>query len=163
MRFILPILALFLSACAGPVETRIDSRGLRAVGPVSFVADPDATGPAVDAQQMVAQALTGKGYRASEMAEVSLQVTVSDRPANLSLHSGSDVLTPTSGKKLCAKREYRVGITLTKIGDGSIFYQSHAAEFHCKLTATEVLPALVAAALNDIGAPRGSYMVKRRR
>jgi hypothetical protein len=112
---------------------------------------------------MVADALLKKGYRAAEMADVSLHVTVSDRPSNLSLQSGAAVLAPAADKKRCAKREYRVGVTLTKIDDGSLYYQSHASEFHCKLTLSEVLPALVDAALTDVGAPRGSYVIKRPR
>lgn len=163
MRLLAPTLFLLVSACIGPIETRVDSRGLGGAQPVSFAADPDVLGSIVDAQKLVAQALVAKGYRPAEMADVSLHVTLSDRPAELSLHSGPAVLAPTSGKKRCAKREYRLGVTLTKIADGSVYYQSHAAEFHCKLTVERVLPALVDAALKDIAAPRGSYTVKRPR
>jgi hypothetical protein len=163
MRLLAPLLFLLVSACIGPIETRVDSRGAGGEQPVSFAADPDVLGPAVDAQKLVAQALADKGYKAAEIADVSLHVTLSDRPAGLSLHSGSSVLAPTSGKKRCAKREYRLGVTLTKIVDGSLVYQSHAAELHCKLTVEQVLPALVDAALQDIAAPRGSYTVKRPR
>ena len=163
MRLVAPLLFLLVSACIGPIETRIDSRGTVGAQPVSFAADSDVLGPAVEAQKLVAQVLADKGYRAAEIADVSLHVTLSDRPADLSLHSGPAVLAPTSGKKRCAKREYRLGITLTKIADGSLFYRSHAAEFHCKLTVEQVLPALVDAALKDLGAPRGSYTVKRPR
>ena len=163
MRLVAPLLFLLVSACIGPIETRVDSRGTGGAQPVSFAVDPDVLGPAADAQKLVEQALTAKGYRVAELADVSLHVTLSDRPAELSLHSGTAVLAPTSGKKLCAKREYRLGVTLTKIADGSLYYQSHAAEFHCKLKVEQVLPALVDAALKDIAAPRGSYTVKRPR
>ena len=163
MRLLAPFLCLLVTACIGPIETRVDSRGSGGVQPVSFTADADVLGPAVDVQKLVVQALSAKGYRTAEMADVSLHVTLSDRPADLSLHSGPAILAPTSGKKRCAKREYRLGVTLTKIADGSLFYQSHAAEFHCKLTIEQVLPALVDAAIKDIGAPRGNYTVKRPR
>lgn len=163
MRLLTPFLFLLVSACIVPIETRVDSRGLGGAQLVSFAADPDVLGPAADAQNLVTQALAAKGYRTAEMADASLDVTVSDRPADLSLHSGATVFAPTAGKKRCATREYRLGVTLTKIADGSLVYQSHAAEFHCKLTAQQVLPALVDAALKDIGAPRGSYTVKRPR
>ena len=163
MRLLAPLLFLLVTACIGPIETRIDSRGTGGPPPVSFAGDPDVLGAVVDAQKLVAQALVAKGYRTAEVADVSLHVTLSDRPADLSLHSGSAVLAPTSGKKRCAKREYRLGVTLTKIADGALYYQSHAAEFHCNLVVEAVLPALVDAALKDIGAPRGSYAVKRRR
>ena len=163
MRIFAPFLFLLVSACIGPIETRVDSRGTGGAEPVSFSADPDILGLAANAQNLVVQALSAKGYRTAEMADVSLHVTLSDRSADLSLHSGPAILAPTSGKKRCAKREYRLGVTLTKIADGSLFYQSHAAEFHCKLTVEQVLPVLVDAALKDIGAPRGSYTVKRPR
>ena len=163
MRLVAPLLFLLVSACIGPIETRVDSRGLSEAQLVSFAVDPDVMGPAAEAQKQVGQALLAKGYRAAEIADVSLHVTVSDRPAVLSLHSGPAVLAPSSGKKRCAKREYRVGVTLTKIADGSQLYQSHAAEFHCKLTVEQVVPALVDAALKDLGSPRGSYITKRPR
>jgi hypothetical protein len=163
MRLVAPLLLLFVSACVGPIETRVDSRGLVGAKPVNFAADPDVLGLAVHAQEQVIQALAAKGYRAAEMADVSLHVTLSDRPADLSLNAGPVVLAPTSGKKRCAKREYRLGVTLTKIADGSLHYQSHVAEFHCKLTIEQVLPMLVDAALKDVAAPRGSYTIKRPR
>ena len=163
MRLVAPLLFLFVSACIGPIETRVDSRGLGVAQPFSFATDSDVLGPAGDARKLVAQALVAKGYRAAEMADVILHVTFSDRPANLSLHSGATVLAPTAGKQRCAKREYRLGVTLTKIADGSLYYQSHAAEFHCELTVQQVLPVLVDAALKDLGGPRGSYTAKRDR
>ena len=163
MRLVAISLFLLVSACIGPIETRVDSRGSGGAQPVSFASDPDVLGSAVDAQKLVAESLSAKGYRAADLAEVSLHVTLSDRPADLSLQSGPAVIAPNSGKKLCAKREYRLGVTLTKIADGSLYYQSHAAEFHCKLTVQQVLPALVDAALKDIDAPRGAYIVKRPR
>ena len=163
MRLLVPLLFLLVSACIGPIETRVYSRGPNGAQPVSFAVDPDVLGPAVDAQKLVVEALAAKGYRMAEMADVTLHVTLSDRPADLSLHSGPAVLASTSGKKRCAKREYRLGVTLTKIADGAVIYQSHAAEFHCKQTVEQVLPKLVDAALQDIGAPRGRYTVKRPR
>ena len=163
MRLVFPALFLLVTACIGPIETRVDSRGTGESQPVSFLVDSDVLGPAVGAHQLVADALSAKGYRTAQIADVSLHVALSDRPADLSLHSGSAVLAPTSGKKRCAKREYRLGITLTRIADGSLFYQSIVAEFHCKLTVEQALPALVEAALKDIAAPRGNYTVKRPR
>ena len=163
MRLVAISLFLLVSACIGPIETRVDSRGSGGTQPISFASDPDVIGSAVDAQKLVAKALAAKGYRAADIADVSLHVTVSDRPAELSLHSGPAVIAPNSGKKRCAKREYRLGVTLTKIADGALYYQSHAAEYHCKLTVQQVLPALADAALKDIGAPRGAYIIKRPR
>jgi hypothetical protein len=161
-----PILLLLISACVGPIETRVDSRGLNDAQPVSILADTDVAVISAEARRLVEQALFAKGFRAaseSPKADVSLHVTLSDRPADLSLNAGSDVLAPPSGKKRCAKREYRLGLTMIKIADGTIFYKSNAAEFHCKQTVQQVLPMLVDAALKDIGSPRGAYIVKRPR
>jgi hypothetical protein len=161
-----PLVFLIVSACVGPIETRVDSRGLNEAQPVSILADTDVAVASSEAHRVVEQALFAKGFRAaseSPKADVSLHVTLSDRPADLSLNAGSEVLAPPSGKKRCAKREYRLGLTLTKIADGAIIYKSHAAEFHCKQTVQQALPALVDAALRDIGAPRGAYIVKRPR
>jgi hypothetical protein len=161
-----PILLLLVSACVGPIETRIDSRGLNETQPVSILVDTDVAVTSAEAHRQVEQTLFAKGFRPaseSSKADVSLHVTLSDRPANLSLNTGSEVLAPNSGKKRCAKREYRLGLTMIKIADGTIFYKSNAAEFHCKQTVQQALPVLVDAALKDIGNPRGAYIVKRPR
>lgn len=157
--------ALFLSltACAGPIETRVDSIGQAMDRPISFVANPEILGPSANAQLLVSAALVEKGFAATDLAQLSLDVTLSDRPADLSLHSGKATLATASGKKLCAKREYRLGVILTKIADGVAQYQASAAEFHCKQSVEQALPFLVTAALKDMAAPRGRYVVKRPR
>jgi hypothetical protein len=157
-------LLLLLSACAGPIETRITSSGLTSPQPASFAGDPKAADvAATNAQTIASRILAGKGYSQAEIAELNLQVTVSDRPAELSLQSGTATLSPAAVKKQCAKREYRVGVTLTKIADGAEHYHGTAAEYHCKLALADVLDSMVASALADLGAPRGSYTVKRPR
>jgi hypothetical protein len=157
--FVLALL-LAVTGCVGPVETRIDSAGAASVKPTTFQI---AEAAAAEALPAVVAGLTQKGFEQAGVGQLSLQVTVSDRPAELALQSGSTTLSPAAGKKRCAKREYRLGITLTRVADGTEVYRAHAAEFHCKQTLTEVLPVLVNAALADLGAPRGSYIVKRRR
>lgn len=156
-------ISLFLAACTGPIETRVDSSGLAASQPAIFVVDPDATGLVAGAQAKVAMALIERGYRAEPAGALNLQVTISDRPASLALQSGARTLSPSVGKKRCAKREYRLGLTLTRIADGAEIYRSSAAEFHCKLPIEDVLGNLASAALADLGAPRGSYTLKRPR
>jgi hypothetical protein len=131
--------------------------------PARFAVDTGASGLVASAQALVAKLLTDKGYTADAAAELNLQVTLSDRPAALSLQNGQRILSPAAGKKTCAERDYRVGITLTRIADGAEYYRSSSAEFHCKLTMEQVLDNLVRAALSDLGAPRGSYTVKRPR
>lgn len=155
--------ALMLGACAGPIETRVNSAGLSATAPTSFAIEPDVAGPAAGVQAKVVQTLTARGYRLADTGVLKLHVTASDRPAGLALQSGTDELSPAAGKKRCAKREYRVGITLTRISDGTDVYKSSAAEFHCKLGLDDALPTLVSAALADLGAPRGSYVLNRAR
>jgi hypothetical protein len=161
-----PLVFLIVSACVGPIETRVDSRGLNEAQPVSILTEPDGAASNTEAHRSVEQALFAKGFRValeSSNADVSLHVTLSDRPADLSLNAGSEVLAPPSGKKRCAKREYRLGLTMIKIADGTIFYKSNAAEYHCKQTVQQALPMLVDSALKDIGNPRGAYIVKRPR
>lgn len=155
--------ALMISACAGPIETRVDSAGLSSAAPTSFAIEPDIGGPAAGVQAKVVQMLTGRGYRVADNGALKLHVTASDRPAELALQSGAKELSPAAGKKRCAKREYRVGITLTRISDGADFYKASASEFHCKLGLDDALPTLVSAALADLGAPRGSYVLNRAR
>lgn len=163
MRFLIPLLLLVLAGCAGPIETRIESAGISAAAPTSFAIDPEITGPAAGVQAKVTEHLQGLGYRLADNGALKLHVTASDRPAELALQSGSHQLAVAAGKKRCAKREYRVGITLTRISDGANIYRSSAAEFHCKLTLDEALPTLVSAAMADLGAPRGAYVVNRPR
>jgi hypothetical protein len=160
MRTLLIVSSLLLAACAGPIETRIDSSGLSLVPSATFQIDEAASAAA---KPLVAAALAQKGFVQAAVGEYSLQVTSSDRPAELSLKNGTETLSPSAGKKRCADREYRLGLTLTRIADGAVVYRAHAAEFHCKLKLAEVLPALVSSALADLGAPRGAYIVKRPR
>jgi hypothetical protein len=160
MRSLLIVLTLSLAACASPIETRIDSTGLSPVEPVTFQIDEAAS---ADAKPLVAAALVQIGFVQATVGEYSLQVTSSDRPAELSLKNGTETLSPSAGKMRCADREYRLGLTLTRIVDGAVAYRALAAEFHCKLKLAEVLPVLVSSALADLGAPRGAYIVKRPR
>jgi hypothetical protein len=163
MRAFLFALPLFLAACAGPIETRIDNAGLSSVEPTSFAIDSNAIGLVAGVQSKAASILTDKGFRQSEKADLMLQVTVSDRPANLALQNGSVTLSPSASKKRCAKRDYRVGVMLVRLADGATYYRSTAAEFHCKLTLEQALAGLVSAALADVGNPKGNYTINRSR
>lgn len=160
MRPIFFVLSLSLAACAGPIETRIDSSGLSPVAPATFRLDPEAS---ADAEALVGAALEQKGFKLAETGALNLQVTVAERSAELALQEGKAILAPSAGKRLCADREYRLGVTLTRISDGVTVYLAHASEFHCKQTLAEVLPVLVNSALADLGSPRGQYVIKRPR
>jgi hypothetical protein len=156
------ILALFLplAACVGPIETRLDNAGLVGQAPATFQMDaeaPNATRALVQAE------LVQKGLSPSEAGAINVQVTMSDRLAQLSLGDGKTLLSPAAGKQSCADREYRVGVTLTRIADGTLVYRGTAAEFHCKQSVEQVLPLLIKAALTDLGAPKGAYSIKRPR
>jgi hypothetical protein len=161
MRLISFVLLLSLAACAGKVETRVNSVGISASPSASFAFDTTASAVLADAQAKVSRALIAKGYREAQPADLILQVTVSDRPASLELKNGVSTLSASAKKKRCAKREYRVGIVLTRIADGSEFYRANAAEFHCKKSIEHVLDSLLASALADLGSPKGAYVTKR--
>lgn len=78
--------------------------------------------------------------------------------------AGPGSLSPAKRKKplqSCEDREYRVGVTLTRVADGALAYQGSAAEHHCNMPLAEALPGLVDAALADFGNPRGAYSVMR--
>jgi hypothetical protein len=163
MRTSLSVLMLLLAGCAGPIETRVTSSGVTTAQTAGLSFDKDISGPAAEAQGLIVKALADKGYQIKEPADYSLQVSVSDRPSQLALHAGDAVLGVAPKRKQCAAREYRLGVTITRISDAMVAYNGHAAEYHCKQTLQQALPFLVAAALNDVGTPRGSYVVKRRR
>jgi hypothetical protein len=154
---------LLLTGCAGPIETRISSDGSTSISPAQFSVEKTSNIAGATAQDLVIKALSQKGFQLADPAMHSLHVSVSDRPSHLAINAGEKTLSPATDKKLCAAREFRLGITLTRIADGAVTYQAHAAEYHCKQTLSQVLPYLVDAVVNDLGSPRGSYIVKRPR
>jgi hypothetical protein len=160
MRSFILALAVPLAACAGPIETRIDSKGLSPFEPATFQMDADA--PPLPAS-LVTAVLEQRGFRTADAAALNVQVTLSDRPAILALQEGKVVISPAAQKQRCADREYRVGVTLTRIADGATIYRGTAAEFHCKQSVDQALPMLVSAAIADLGSPKGAYAVKRPR
>jgi hypothetical protein len=160
--YLLPLL-LISASCAGPIETRIDSAGTNELAPATIMVDESNTSENPTARGLVITALEKKGLSVTADGKLLLQVTTSERSAALSLSNGKQVLSPSAGKKRCAKTEYRLGVALTRISDGAEIYRANAAEFHCKLALDGVLPSLVDAAMVDLGNPRGSYIVKRPR
>jgi hypothetical protein len=160
--YLLPLL-LISASCVGPIETRVDSAGVNELAPATIMVDESNKVENPTARGLAIGALAKKGFSAASDGKLLLQVTTSERAAALSLSNGKEVLSPSAGKKRCAKTEYRLGVALTRISDGSEIYRAHAAEFHCKLALDAVLPSLVDAAMVDLGNPRGSYIVKRPR
>lgn len=106
-----------------------------------------------------------KGFELAKEAKLHAEITLDARDASLALGSGTEKLSvPKRRKPLqrCNDREYRFGITLTRVTDGMEIYRGRAAEYHCKMTIAEALPTLVDAALADLGQPRGSYALVRK-
>lgn len=96
-----------------------------------------------------------------------MQVTVDSRDAALSVGGAAGLTDLAAAKKQkplqsCKDKEYRFGVTLTRVADGAEIYRGRAAEYHCKMTLVEALPKLVDAALADVGAPRGAYTLSRK-
>jgi hypothetical protein len=160
---------LWVPACSSNVETRISSSGITSPKAerymISTVAETSAE--LHSAYKLVAASMAQKGFALAKEAPLHLEITVDARPAALSLGSkdGPDSLSPAKRKRplqSCEDREYRLGVTLTKVGDGSEVYRGRAAEYHCKLEVADALPTLVNAALADFGSPRGTYVLTRK-
>ncbi len=119
-----------------------------------------------NAYTLVAASMADKGFALAKEAPLHLEITIDARPAALSLGSndGPGSLSPAKKKMMlqsCEDREYRLGITLTNVGDGREIYRGRSAEYHCKVPVAEALPTLVNAALADFGRPRGTYVLSR--
>jgi len=162
-------LALLVAGCGQTIDTRITSMGAPTATPETFmISTTDETPEAVRrAYPLVTKRMTVKGYSIAKDAPLHVQVTVDARDAALALGNSDGMYAlsaPKARKPLqsCADKEYRVGITLTRVADGAELYRGRAAEYHCKMTLADALPALVDAALTDLGAPRGAYIITRR-
>jgi hypothetical protein len=164
----LTIAALIVSACSPGVETRITSSGVTSpkIEPYMISALSNTSAALQPGYALVGERLAAKGFVNAAEAPLHLEVTVDERDASLALGSseGRQSLAASKRKKplqSCADREFRLGVTLTRVADGVEIYRGRAAEYHCKMSVTEALPALVDAALADFGQPHGSYIVKR--
>lgn len=165
----LSIAALGLSACAGPIETRVVSNGEGLREPTSILSEatPTSEQTAV-ARKLVVDRLAVRGYRESENGAIQLHVAFAERDAAIAVSaksdgSATDVAPAKRQKPLqsCADREMRLIVTLTRIVDGTELYRGSAAEYHCKAQSGDVIPALVEASLNDLEAPKGAYRTMR--
>jgi hypothetical protein len=157
------------AGCSGNIETRVSSNGVQSPAAESYMIStvteisPDLR----SAYKLVAASMAQKGFMLAKEAPLHLEITLDARPASLSLggKDGPGSLSPAKKKKAlqsCEDREYRLGVTLTKVGDGTEIYRGRAAEYHCKVPVSEALPTLVNAALADFGSPRGSYVLTRK-
>ena len=161
--------ALIGAGCSSNVETRVTSNGLQSPEAEAYMISTVAeTSPELrTAYKLVAAAMAQKGFPLVKEAALHLEITLDARPAALALggNDGAGSLSPAKKKKplqSCEDREYRLGVTLTKVSDGTEIYRGRAAEYHCKVPVAEALPTLVGAALADFGSPRGSYATLRK-
>lgn len=167
MRLTFPIASLlFISACSSGVETRILSSGVAnpTAAPFMISTVAETSDELRTAYTLVAKNMADKGFVLAKEAPLHLEITVDARTADLALGSTTGPLSPAKKPKplqSCADKEYRLGVTLTRVADGVEIYKGRAAEYHCKMLIKEALPMLVTAALADLGQPRGSYVVKR--
>jgi hypothetical protein len=164
------ILFLGLSACARPIETRVNSAGPGVATTLTILHEtpPTASSAAVQARAAVIKSLTNRGFSETQAGDVQLHVAFAEREAAISVKVKSgetvtDIAAAKAAKPLqsCADREMRLSVILTRIGDGTELYRGEASEYHCKAQMAEVLPALVTAALADLSRPKGAYKTRR--
>lgn len=158
---------LLVPACSSGVETRISSSGIASPKAEAYMISTVAeTSPELrSAYTLVAKKMAQKGFAIAKEAKLHAEITIDARDASLALGSGAGNLSAPKRRKAlqsCNDREYRFGVTLTRVADGEEIYRGRAAEYHCNMTIGEALPALVDAALADLGQPRGSYAVMRK-
>ena len=165
---IVPLTAILIAGCSQTVETRIMSKGQPALvaGAFSLSENRTQTAGLSSARTLVSDVLVSRGYEIAKNGALHLEVSLSERPAELSLGTAAGPASIAIAKRKkplqsCEDREYRIGVALTRIADGALLYQSSAAEYHCNQTLTDALPDLVKAAMADLGKPRAAYVVKR--
>jgi hypothetical protein len=158
-----------VAGCSSMVETRVSSSGVQSPSAEAYMISTvdESSAELRDAYKLVAKSMATRGFTLAKEAPLHLEITLDGRPAALSLGTkeGPGSLSPAKKAKplqSCADREYRLGVTLTKVSDGREIYLGRAAEYHCRAEIADVLPLLVDAALADFGKPRGTYVLKRK-
>jgi hypothetical protein len=172
LRWVVPLAALMLIwACTGPIETRVSSSGMALSGEYTILDEQGASHSDIvlKARALTLDKLSSRGFALVPNGAHKLDVTVSERPANLLITAGSEqgktvIASPKPKKPLqsCVDVEFSLVVRLTNVADGTEHYRGRASEFHCKAGLTEVLPSLVDAALADLSSPKGEHIVKRR-
>ena len=173
MRYLFALSILFgVAACRGNVETRVSSAGEAKIAGLIYQLPEKSDQEKADnlnARRLLVAALAQRDIRRADTAPVLLQITLSQRAADLGLKKGEGdkatvIATPKEKKPFqsCKDTEYRLGIRLSKISDGSLIYAGDAAEYHCKATFSEALPAMIDAIISDMGGPRGDKTLSRR-
>lgn len=152
-----------LTACSGPIETRVQNAGSGVASAGSYRV-AQAPGDPSDSQQMALaetiKALAGMGWNQSDNGKHLLSVAVAERPADLGLAIKTGAVaqplaTPKPERLMqsCKDREYRVTVALVDAATGAVTYRGSAAEFHCREQLANVLPLLVDHAVHDMHSP----------
>ena len=165
LSFFLSLCLATLSACAGPIETRIETRASASVSvPKQFMFSekPEQNNQTYSlAKSLVSQKLSNEGYSEAKVASLLVQIALADRPASIAISTGEQPGKTLVGAKenkplqSCVDQEHRLSVDIFNQAEGSIFYSGTAAEYHCKGTIEMSLPHLVDAALSDLGANTG--------
>ena len=163
---------LCLSACSGPIETRVSSAGDTSIGALSYQLPENADQKNPDltvAKRLLVGALAERNIRRTNSAPLLLQITLSQRAADLGLKKGdgakAKIIAAPKEKKAfqsCKDKEYRLAIRFSKISDGAMVYAGDAAEYHCKASVADALPAMVKVIVADMDGPRGDKVLTRR-
>ncbi|RDV06461.1 hypothetical protein DXH95_03270 [Sphingorhabdus pulchriflava] len=172
LRWVVPLAAIMLiSACTGPIETRVSSSGVALSSDRTILNEQHGNHSdiLVQARSLTLQQLDSRGFSLAPNGAHKLDVTVSERPANLLVTTGTEqgkaVLTSPKPKKplqSCVDSEFNLVVRLTRVADGTELYRGRASEYHCKASLADVLPFLVNAALADLSSPKGEHIIKRR-
>jgi hypothetical protein len=163
------LLVLGLSACAGPLETRVVSSG-QGIDRPDYILQEEApqSEPLLRAHIEAMHQLADRGFMVSDKGTLKFDIAFAERDASIAVLSKSgdkvQVIAPAKQKKPlqnCADREMRLTLTLTRIADGAEVYRGSASEYHCKAQAVDVVPEMVKAAMADLAKPKGAYSIKR--
>ena len=161
-------IAFLVFACSSGVETRIDSAGERALSAQSFsgAAAEDAPADLKRAYDLVRNGLVSRGFSPAKEGGLFLQLTLDARDASLALGTSARDANLSAAKRRkplqnCVDTEFRLGLTMTRISDGTEVYRSRVAEYHCKMPLADAMPFMVETAMADLGQPRGRYLVRR--
>jgi len=154
--------ATLVTACAGPIKTRVQTISYVERVQVSEYTFSKDNSPNSQISKLVKQnleqVLESKGLRKSDDSPHLLDFSVADRPASVSIHLGEDgkrqvAVSSKENKPFqsCKDREHRLIISLLHKNSGNQLYRGTASEYHCKASLQQSIPHLVKAALSNFG------------
>ncbi len=155
-----------LCGCTEPMPTRIENIGAINIAPDHYtLSSPEQQMPTAEyaqAEKLIVDNLLVLGFSRSDQAPLDLQISLSKRPANLSLSANNSPLAPAQSAHFhrhCVVSEYRLIVAMVRISDGETLYQSSASETHCKRPLADNIAHLVNAAMADFSQPKGRYVI----